>query len=102
MPAEILVIKIKSCQTGSVLIALVTGKDQSLNLLSIHFFLYVTEPKEHKLFLVHLQEEALFTVPKNYKLVAIPLFELYDSAPGHGPIVSCLLQLLNRFSFINS
>uniref|UniRef100_A0A8C6DYM1 Cleavage and polyadenylation specificity factor subunit 5 n=1 Tax=Moschus moschiferus TaxID=68415 RepID=A0A8C6DYM1_MOSMO len=34
----------------------------------------ITKPKEHKkLFLVQLQEKALFAVPKNYKLVAAPL-----------------------------
>uniref|UniRef100_A0A8C8EXY4 Cleavage and polyadenylation specificity factor subunit 5 n=1 Tax=Oncorhynchus tshawytscha TaxID=74940 RepID=A0A8C8EXY4_ONCTS len=41
---------------------------------------HITKPKEHKkLFLVQLQEKALFAVPKNYKLVAAPLFELYDN-----------------------
>uniref|UniRef100_A0A2K5E1Y5 Cleavage and polyadenylation specificity factor subunit 5 n=1 Tax=Aotus nancymaae TaxID=37293 RepID=A0A2K5E1Y5_AOTNA len=49
---------------------------------------HTTMPKEHKkLFLVQLQEKALFAVPKNYKLVAAPLFELYDN-------------LLSRFNFI--
>ncbi|CAO2612195.1 Cleavage and polyadenylation specificity factor subunit 5 [Lemmus lemmus] len=54
-----------------------------------------TKPKEHKkLFLVQHQEKALVAVPKNYKLVAAPLFELYDNAPGFGPIISSLPQLL--------
>ena len=39
---------------------------------------------------------ALLAVPKNYKLVAAPLFELYDNAPGYGPIISSLPQLLSR------
>ncbi|OWK16529.1 NUDT21, partial [Cervus elaphus hippelaphus] len=53
---------------------------------------HITKPKEHKkLFLVQLQEK----VPKNYKLVAAPLFELYDNAPGYGPIISSLPQLLS-------
>ncbi|KAL6113145.1 cleavage and polyadenylation specificity factor subunit 5 isoform 1-T1 [Spinachia spinachia] len=60
---------------------------------------HITKPKEHKkLFLVQLQEKALFAVPKNYKLVAAPLFELYDNAPGYGPIISSLPQLLSRYS----
>ncbi|XP_078609436.1 cleavage and polyadenylation specificity factor subunit 5-like isoform X3 [Branchiostoma floridae x Branchiostoma japonicum] len=43
---------------------------------------HITKPKEHKrLFLVQLAEKALFAVPRNYKLVAAPLFELYDNAP---------------------
>uniref|UniRef100_A0A8K9XQ49 Cleavage and polyadenylation specificity factor subunit 5 n=1 Tax=Oncorhynchus mykiss TaxID=8022 RepID=A0A8K9XQ49_ONCMY len=45
-------------------------------------------------------EKTLFAVPKNYKLVAAPLFELYDNAPGYGPIISSLPQLLSRFNFI--
>ena len=40
---------------------------------------HITKPKEHrKLFLVQLPEKAYFAVPRNYKLVAAPLFELYD------------------------
>lgn len=45
---------------------------------------------------IHLSITALFAVPKNYKLVAAPLFELYDNAPGYGPIISSLPQLLSR------
>jgi cleavage and polyadenylation specificity factor subunit 5 len=40
---------------------------------------------------------ALFAVPKNYKLVAAPLFELYDNAQGYGPIISSLPQALCRW-----
>ncbi|XP_069496346.1 cleavage and polyadenylation specificity factor subunit 5 isoform X1 [Ambystoma mexicanum] len=62
---------------------------------------HITKPKEHKkLFLVQLQEKALFAVPKNYKLVAAPLFELYDNAPGYGPIISSLPQLLSSNKFL--
>ncbi|XP_026671992.1 cleavage and polyadenylation specificity factor subunit 5 isoform X1 [Ceratina calcarata] len=62
---------------------------------------HITKPKEHKrLFLVQLQEKALFAVPKNYKLVAAPLFELYDNSQGYGPIISSLPQSLCRFNFI--
>lgn len=39
---------------------------------------------------------ALFAVPKNYKLVAAPLFELYDNSQGYGPIISSLPQALCR------
>ncbi|XP_038068188.1 cleavage and polyadenylation specificity factor subunit 5-like [Patiria miniata] len=61
---------------------------------------HITKPKEHKrLYFVQLQEKALFAVPRNYKLVAAPLFELYDNAPGYGPIISSLPQLLSRFNF---
>lgn len=62
---------------------------------------HITKPKEHKrLFLVQLPEKALFAVPKNYKLVAAPLFELYDNAQGYGPIISSLPQALSRFNFV--
>lgn len=62
---------------------------------------HITKPKEHKrLFLVQLQDKALFAVPKNYKLVAAPLFELYDNSQGYGPIISSLSQSLCRFNFI--
>lgn len=86
---------------------------------------HITKPKEHKkLFLVQLQEKgkhifcalqwqlfskvdfllfditlssiALFAVPKNYKLVAAPLFELYDNSQGYGPIISSLPQTMSR------
>lgn len=39
---------------------------------------------------------ALFAVPRNYKLVAAPLFELYDNSAGYGPIISSLPQALSR------
>lgn len=62
---------------------------------------HITKPKEHKkLFLVQLGEKALFAVPRNYKLVAAPLFELYDNSTGYGPVISSLPQLLSRFNFI--
>jgi len=61
---------------------------------------HITKPKEHKkLFLVQLGEKALFAVPRNYKLVAAPLFELYDNSTGYGPVISGLPQLLSRFDF---
>jgi hypothetical protein len=39
---------------------------------------------------------ALFAVPKNYKLVAAPLFELYDNSQGYGPLIASLPQTLSR------
>jgi Nucleotide hydrolase len=39
---------------------------------------------------------ALFAVPRNHKLVAAPLFELYDNASSYGPIISHLPQMLSR------
>ena len=53
-----------------------------------------------RLYLVQLGESSMFAVPRNYKLVAAPLFELYDNASGYGPIISSLPQTLSRFNFI--
>mgnify|MGYP001800228858 FL=1 len=39
---------------------------------------------------------ALFAVPKNYKLVAAPLFELYDNAACYGPVIASLPSALSR------
>ncbi|VDN22217.1 unnamed protein product [Gongylonema pulchrum] len=62
---------------------------------------HVTKPKEQtKLFLVQLPERALFAVPKNYKLVAAPLFELYDNSNGYGNLIASLPQVLSRFNFL--
>ncbi|VDM82272.1 unnamed protein product [Strongylus vulgaris] len=43
---------------------------------------------------------AMFAVPKNYKLVAAPLFELYDNAAAYGPLIASLPMALSRFNFI--
>lgn len=40
---------------------------------------------------------ALFAVPKNYKLVAAPLFELYDNSNGYGPVIASLPQCMSRY-----
>lgn len=61
---------------------------------------HITKPKEHiRMYLVQLGERATFAVPRNYKLVAAPLFELYDNSQGYGPIISSLPQILSRFTF---
>ncbi|KAL6541588.1 Pre-mRNA cleavage factor Im subunit 2 [Orobanche gracilis] len=41
---------------------------------------HITKAKEcKKLYVVHLSEREYFAVPKNLKLLAVPLFELYDN-----------------------
>ncbi|URE27151.1 Cleavage and polyadenylation specificity factor [Musa troglodytarum] len=52
-----------------------------------------------KLFLVHLSEREYFAVPKNLKLLAVPLFELYDNVQRYGPVISTIPQQLSRFQF---
>ncbi|CAG8602716.1 12272_t:CDS:2 [Gigaspora margarita] len=62
---------------------------------------HVTKPKEQKkIFLVHLPEKKILSVPKNMKLLAVPLFELYDNAQRYGPQLSAIPHLLSRFNFI--
>jgi cleavage and polyadenylation specificity factor subunit 5 len=41
----------------------------------------------------------VFAVPKNLKLLAVPIFDLYDNASQYGPIISSLPQTLGRFNF---
>eukprot|EP01018_Ginkgo_biloba_P004131 Gb_25304 [translate_table: standard] len=61
---------------------------------------HITKPKEcKKLFLVHLSEKENFTIPKNMKLLAVPLFELFDNVQTYGPVISSIPQQLSRFSF---
>ncbi|GLC36431.1 Pre-mRNA cleavage factor Im subunit 2 [Pleodorina starrii] len=58
---------------------------------------HITRPKEcRKLFVVQLPERCVLAVPKNMKLVAVPIFELYDNVPRYGPIISSLPAVLSR------
>ena len=41
----------------------------------------------------------VLAVPKNMKLLAIPLFELYDNAARYGPQLSAIPHLLSRWDF---
>jgi len=79
---------------------------------------HITKPKEcKKLFLVQMPERSVYSsysfltshsdtraevlaVPKNMKLLAIPLFELYDNAARYGPQLSAIPHLLSRYNFI--
>ncbi|KAJ3181925.1 hypothetical protein HDU85_003442 [Gaertneriomyces sp. JEL0708] len=62
---------------------------------------HITKPKEmKKIFLVNLPDKKLLSVPKNMKLLAVPLFELYDNAARYGPQLSALPHTLSRFNFI--
>ncbi|GAQ91558.1 cleavage and polyadenylation specificity factor subunit 5 [Klebsormidium nitens] len=60
---------------------------------------HISKPKEcKKLFLVPLPEKCFFAVPKNLKLLAVPLFELYDNVQRYGPVISSIPQQLSRFN----
>ncbi|RLN28273.1 hypothetical protein C2845_PM05G15880 [Panicum miliaceum] len=61
---------------------------------------HITKPKEcKKLFIVHLSEREYFAVPRNLKLLAVPLFELYDNVQRYGPVISTIPHQLSRFQF---
>ncbi|PWA94387.1 CFIM-25-like protein [Artemisia annua] len=56
-------------------------------------------PKEcTKLYLVKLPSSRDFVVPKNYKLLAVPMCQLHESRKTYGSIIAGIPQLLSRFS----
>ncbi|KAI8052269.1 Cleavage/polyadenylation specificity factor subunit 5 [Syncephalis plumigaleata] len=60
---------------------------------------HVSRPKERKnLYLVHLPERKLLSVPRNMKLVAVPLMELNESSSRYGAQLSALPMVLSRFN----
>eukprot|EP01024_Parvocaulis_polyphysoides_P023826 TRINITY_DN21960_c0_g1_i1.p1 TRINITY_DN21960_c0_g1~~TRINITY_DN21960_c0_g1_i1.p1 ORF type:complete len:216 (-),score=14.63 TRINITY_DN21960_c0_g1_i1:227-874(-) len=58
---------------------------------------HVSKPKEiKKIFFVPLPKKAFFAIPNNLKLLAVPLFEVYDNVTRYGPIISAMPQMLSR------
>ncbi|GAB4858236.1 hypothetical protein Ancab_009633 [Ancistrocladus abbreviatus] len=61
---------------------------------------HTTNVKEcKKLFMVHLPCGQYFEVPRNLKLIAVPLFELNDNVQTFGPVLSSIPIQLSRFCF---
>jgi cleavage and polyadenylation specificity factor subunit 5 len=82
---------------------------------------HVTRPKEcKKAYFIHLPKTSkatkpwhscrctrlttfrnieVLSVPKNMKLLAVPLFELYDNTARYGPQLSAIPHLLSRYNF---
>lgn len=79
---------------------------------------HVTRPKEcKKLYFIQLPKTStlypppeysgsqtnpateVLSVPKNMKLLAVPLFELYDNTARYGPQLSAIPHLLSRYNF---
>ncbi|MCJ1285434.1 hypothetical protein MMC26_004774 [Xylographa opegraphella] len=61
---------------------------------------HVTRPKEcKKLYLIQLPKSKVLSVPKNMKLLAVPLFELYDNTARYGPQLAAIPHLLSRYNF---
>ena len=48
-------------------------------------------------FVCQLPEKALFAVPKNSKLLAVPLFELYGNEARYGAIIASIPHLISRY-----
>ncbi|KAF5829988.1 nucleotide hydrolase-domain-containing protein [Dunaliella salina] len=64
---------------------------------------HVTKPKEcKKLFVVPLADKGMFAVPANSRLVAVPLYELYDNMARYGPVISSIPILLSRYRFVGT
>lgn len=58
---------------------------------------HITKPKEQIVqYLVKLPEKCTLAAPQNYKLVAVPLFDLYDNNQRWGPRLAALPQMLAR------
>ncbi|KAI7727084.1 hypothetical protein M8C21_031576 [Ambrosia artemisiifolia] len=56
-------------------------------------------PKEcTKLYLVKLPSNRDFIVPKNFKLLAVPMCQLHENHKTYGSIIAGIPQLLSRFS----
>ena len=59
---------------------------------------HVTRPKEcKKMYFIQLPESKVLSVPKNMKLLAVPLFELYDNTQRYGPQLSAIPHYLSRY-----
>ncbi|XP_061359739.1 pre-mRNA cleavage factor Im 25 kDa subunit 1 [Gastrolobium bilobum] len=60
----------------------------------------INQPKEcTKLFLIKLPMSRKFTVPKNLRLLAVPLCQIHENHKTYGQIISGVPQLLSKFSF---
>eukprot|EP00271_Cylindrocystis_brebissonii_P016951 TRINITY_DN4202_c0_g1_i1.p1 TRINITY_DN4202_c0_g1~~TRINITY_DN4202_c0_g1_i1.p1 ORF type:complete len:198 (+),score=34.48 TRINITY_DN4202_c0_g1_i1:556-1149(+) len=58
---------------------------------------HITKPKEvKKLYVVGLPEKQYFAIPRNLKLLAVPLFDLFDNVSRYGPVISSIPLHLSR------
>lgn len=61
---------------------------------------HITRVKEcKKTYLVTLPKKKVLTVPKNMKLLAVPLFELYDNTQRYGSQLSSIPLYLSKYNF---
>ena len=68
-----------------------------------YFPAHITKPKEiKKVYMIRLPESCYFAVPSNLKLLAVPLFELYDNVARYGPLISGLPLMLSKFQWVKA
>ena len=60
---------------------------------------YVASIPSKTLILLLTSITEVLSVPKNMKLLAVPLFELYDNTARYGPQLSAIPHLLSRYNF---
>jgi len=61
---------------------------------------HISRPKEcKKLYFVQLPRSKVLCVPKNMRIVAVPLYELYDNTNKYGPQLAAIPHLLSRYNF---
>lgn len=46
--------------------------------------------------------DSYLQVPANTRLVAVPLYELYDNMARYGPVMSAIPSLLSRYRFVGA
>ncbi|EGG23547.1 NUDIX hydrolase family protein [Cavenderia fasciculata] len=62
---------------------------------------HISKPKEcKKLYVVTLPEKCTFAVPQNLKLIAVPLFELYNNQQRYGSVISSIPQLISKYRYV--
>ena len=59
---------------------------------------HVTKPKESRtVYIAQLPERCKFCVPKDLKLLAVPLFEMYANEAKYGAVAASVPYLISRF-----
>lgn len=61
---------------------------------------HITRPKEcKKMYLTQLPKNKTFAIPENMKMVAVPLFELYENTTRYGSQLAALPMYLSKYNF---
>ncbi|RKP16921.1 hypothetical protein ROZALSC1DRAFT_31220 [Rozella allomycis CSF55] len=62
---------------------------------------HIKQQKElKKVFLVGLPEKCTFSVPKAFKVAAVPMIDVYENRANFGAIISSIPHVLSRFQFV--